>query len=146
MITIIFKNTRMLWFLITKPRQAPFIIIRFILKQLKNYQHPCKCMRVEKYGALKKPTGVTELLVNSFNIDLENTGGYASWINRKNELHIRIINTMITESLVESNKYAKNGAVKLKHPLKYIDEKLAVQWTTHHITLDGMLKPPLLNN
>ena len=41
-------------------------------------------MRVDEYDPLAKSTDVTNLLVDDFNISMENTGGDASWLNVKN--------------------------------------------------------------
>ena len=52
-------------------------------------------MRVDEDGALEKSTYVTNILVDEFNISMENTGGYASSLNGKNKIHTRIIHSMV---------------------------------------------------
>ena len=61
-------------------------------------------MRVDEYGALVNSTYVTNLIVDDFNISMENTGGGASWINIKNEQNNRSINKMVRACLLDSNK------------------------------------------
>ena len=38
---------------------------------------------------------------------MENTGGDASWLNRKNERNNRIIHNMVRASLLDINQHAK---------------------------------------
>ena len=52
---------------------------------------------------------------------METNGGDSSWVNEKNELHNRSINSMGIEGLIDSNKHGGNGAVRHKHQLNYID-------------------------
>ena len=62
-------------------------------------------MRVDKDGALKNSTYVTNLLVDDFNISMGTTGGGASWINGNNELHNRSIHNMVISGLLEINQH-----------------------------------------
>ena len=84
MLIVVYENTIMIGVFPTASKQAPFRIIRFILKTLNNEQHPCRCVRFDEDGALEKSIYVTNLLVHSFKISMENTGGVASWINGNN--------------------------------------------------------------
>ena len=61
-------------------------------------------MRVYNNGSPEKSTDVTYLLVDLFNISLENTGGYASWINGKNKFHNRSIHNMVISDLLDSHQ------------------------------------------
>ena len=82
--TVVYANTRMLCVFPTAFKIAPVRIIRFILTTLMNEQHPCKRVRVDKDIALTNSTDVTNLLIDEFKTSMENTGGYASWLKRKN--------------------------------------------------------------
>ena len=60
-------------------------------------------MIVYEDGALIKSTGVTDLLLDNFNISLETTGRYVSWINGKNKLHNISIKNIVRSVLLDSN-------------------------------------------
>ena len=45
--------------------------------------------------------------VDEFNISMETTGGYASWINESNKKHNRTINNMVRSGLIDSNQHEK---------------------------------------
>ena len=62
-------------------------------------------MRVDEDGALEKSTYITNILVDEFNIYMENTGWYASWLNGKHKIHTRSIHSMVREYLLDSNQY-----------------------------------------
>ena len=62
-------------------------------------------MRVEEDGVLEDSIDVTNISVDDFIIFVENTGGEASWINRKNEMHNRSIQTMVIEVLIDNNQH-----------------------------------------
>ena len=78
-------------------------------------------MRVDEYGALVKSTDVTNLLVDDFNISVEATGGDASWLDVKNEIHNKIISNMVRSGLTGVNQHEKNGTVQQRHQQKSID-------------------------
>ena len=106
MLTVVCAKTRMLWVLPTESKQAPVNIIRFILTKFNNEQHPCKHVRVYQNGALEKSIDFTNLLVDEFKISMKDTGGDASWLNGKNEIHNRIINSMVISVLSDINQHA----------------------------------------
>ena len=68
-------------------------------------------MRVDEDVNLEKSTDVTNLLVDNFNIYMENTGGDVSWPNKKNERHNIIIHNIVRAGLLDSSQHEKNGAV-----------------------------------
>ena len=84
MLNVLCKNNKIIWVFTTASKQSHVHIIRFILKTLKNEQHQCKHVIVDKYGALENATDVTDLLVGDFIISMKTTGGVTSWINGKN--------------------------------------------------------------
>ena len=104
MLTIVCENTTMQWVLPTASKRSTVSIIHFILTTPNNEQQPCKCVRVDEYGALEKSTDVTNLLVDDFNISMETTGGDSLWLNGNNERHNRSIHNMVRAGLLESNK------------------------------------------
>ena len=71
-------------------------------------------MIVDDDGALEKSKYVTELLVDEFNISLENTGGYAWWINGNHERHNRSIHNMVRASLIDSNQHENKCCCEAK--------------------------------
>ena len=56
MLTVVCGKIRIIWVFPTAPKQAPVCIILFMLTKLKNEQHPFKCVRVEKDGAVAQST------------------------------------------------------------------------------------------
>ena len=74
MLTVACEKTKMIWIFPTATKLSSVFIIRFTLRTLSNEKYPCKRARVDEYGALKKSTDVTNLIVNEFKISMENTG------------------------------------------------------------------------
>ena len=72
---------------------------------MNNEQHPCRRLIVEKDCALENSTDFTNLIVDDFNISMENTGVDDSWINGKNERQIIIIQIMVRIGIIESNRH-----------------------------------------
>ena len=83
-LAVVCAKTRMLRLFLTAPKRAPVHIICFILKTLKNEQHPCKRVRVDEDNSLENSTYLTNLLDDEFKISMETTGDDTSWINGKN--------------------------------------------------------------
>ena len=54
MLNVVCEKTRTIWLFTTAPQISPVHIIRVILTELKNEQHQCKPMRVDKYVSLEK--------------------------------------------------------------------------------------------
>ena len=106
-LVVVFEKTRMLWVFTTTSKCPPIRIINFILTKMNKEQYPCKCVRVDKYGALENSTEVTKLLVDDFRIYMGTTGGGASWINENNEKHNISIHNTVKEVLLDSNQHAK---------------------------------------
>ena len=104
MILAFCENNIIIWVFPTASKRSLFRIIFFILTELNNGQHTCKRLRVYKDCALEKSIDFINLLVDEFRITMENTGGYASWINVKNERHSRSIHTMVRADLIDSNQ------------------------------------------
>ena len=84
---IVCERTRIIWNPPTASKQSQLRIIRFILTELNNDQHPCNRIIFDEDGALEKPTEITDLLADEFNIDLGSAGVDTSWLNDKNESH-----------------------------------------------------------
>ena len=81
------------------------------MKTLKNEQHPSKGIIVDEYSVLANSEDVTNLLIESFNISMETTGGDTYWINVKNKRHNRSIHNMVISGPLDSNQMKTNGAV-----------------------------------
>ena len=64
-------------------------------------------VRVDEDGALENSTDVTNIIVDDFNIFMQNTGGNASCINENNEIHNRSIHNMVRVGLLDSNQHEK---------------------------------------
>ena len=105
MLTVVFEKTIMLWVYPTTPNKSPVPIILFILKTLKNEQHPCKRVRFDEDGTLEKSTDVTKLLVDEFKTSIETTGGDVSCINGNNERQNRIIHNVVRAGIIDINQH-----------------------------------------
>ena len=95
----------MLWVFPTASKYAPVRIICFIIKALKNEQQPNKRVIIDEDGTFENSTYITNLLVDEFSIYMKSTGGDASWLNEKNEIHNIRINNMVRAGLMDSNQY-----------------------------------------
>ena len=111
MLTVVCANTIVLWLFPNSSKWAPFCIIHFILTTLKNEQHLCKQVIVEKYGTLAKSIDVTNLNVYYFSISMKTTCGDTSWLNVNNEIINISIQDMVRAGLIGSNQHFNNGAV-----------------------------------
>ena len=107
MINVVCTKTRMIWVFPDAHKRVLVQIIRFILKKFNNEQHTCIYMRVEEDGALGKSIDVTNLIVDDFNIAMENTGNEASLLTGKNEINNTSIYNMVRSGLIDSNKDEK---------------------------------------
>ena len=108
MLTVVYKNTRMLWVFTTSSKRSLVHIICFIQKILNNKQHPCKHVTVDNDGGLVKSIYVTHFIVDEFSITIENTGGGSSRLNRKNERYNRSIHTMVIADFFDINQHKSN--------------------------------------
>ena len=61
---------------------------------------------MDKYGAFANSTDVTKLPVDELKISIKTTGGDASWLNGKNEIHNRSIHNMVIAGLLDSIQHA----------------------------------------
>ena len=107
MLTVVCESTRMIWVSPITSKRAPVSIIRFILTTLKNEQYPYIRVIFDEYGALANSKHVTNLLVDDFNMSIENNGSNESYINGKIERHNRSINNMVRAGIIGSNKNGK---------------------------------------
>ena len=82
--TIVCARIIMFLVFLTASKRSPVLIIRFVPTTLENEQHPCKCARVDEYGALENSKDDTSLLVDASIISMETTGVDASCLNGKN--------------------------------------------------------------
>ena len=124
MLTVVYTNTIMLWVLPNASKQSPVRIILFILSTLKNWQHPCKNIRVDEDSALENSTDVTNLIVDELKISMETTGDDASWLNGNNEIHTRSIHNMLRTGLLESNHNEKKWWCEAETPAEFHRFKL----------------------
>ena len=74
-------------------------------------------MIVDEDGALGNSTDINYILVNDFSICMENTDGYSSCINVKNEIHNRSIKTWLYQALLTVISMEINGVVQNKRQL-----------------------------
>ena len=91
-------------------------------------------MRIDEDCALEKSTDVTNRIFELLGIDMETSGGYAGWLNGRNEWHNIIIHNMNITVLIDSNQYGNNLIVQQKHKMNYKYSKYTVYSITTHLT------------
>ena len=104
---VVCENTIILWAFPTESKISSVRIISLTITTLKNEQHTCKHVRVDKDYDLENSTDVINLLVDEFKKYMETTGDDASCLNGKNERHNRITNNMVRPVRLDSNKRLK---------------------------------------
>ena len=73
-------------------------------------------MIVDEDGDLEKSAYVTNLIVDDFSIYMENTGGDASWLKGKNEIHNIRIHLMGREGLLDCNQNENKWCCAAENP------------------------------
>ena len=99
---IINAKTRKLWLLCTPRKTPPIPTLRHLLTHLRKNNIVVQRVRTDEGGELEHSSEFCRLLHNEFNITLETTGSYASWLNGKAERHIQTISNMLRSSLFYS--------------------------------------------
>ena len=84
MLTVLCTKTIPLWVLPNSPKRTTVCIMRFIITELTNEQHPCKRVRFDEDGAWEKSIDFTNLILDDFNIYMETTRRDESWLNINN--------------------------------------------------------------
>ena len=95
-------NYHMLWIFPTIETSSLCIII-FILTMLNIKQHPWKIIIGNEYGLLSNWIDPIDILLETFNIPMDTTYRYASWINVKYERHHGSIHNVVRSTLISIN-------------------------------------------
>ena len=82
---IVDAKTRRVWAFCTSSKRPPIHIMRFFLQQLKNIHRPTQFIRCDEGGEVIRCEDFNAMLLKEFNIVMQTTGGYSSWINGKVE-------------------------------------------------------------
>ena len=82
-------KTRKMWKLCTPNKRPPLLIVRFFLSQLYRMGHTVSHLRTDVDGALANCDEFCAMLKDEFQIVLERTGIYSSWLNGKVKCHNR---------------------------------------------------------
>ena len=99
---IVDAKTRKVWAFCTPSKRPPLHIIRVLFHHLKSINKAPQFVRCDEGGELSRCEDFCEMLLKEFNIVLQTTGGYSSWINGKVERHNQSINTMTRAALYDS--------------------------------------------
>ena len=91
---IIDARTRKVWIFCTSSKRPPIDIMRYFLHQLKMSNKSTQFIRCDEGGEVTRSDDFCKMLLTEFNITVETTGGYASWINGKAKPHNQSINIM----------------------------------------------------
>ena len=86
-LNIVDAKGRKLWQFGTPSKRPPLLILRFFLMQLKRMGRECSHIRTDLGGELTRSSEFCHMLKEEFQIVLERTGTYSSWLNGKNERH-----------------------------------------------------------
>jgi len=101
LLSIIDGKNRMLWNFPTANKRPPLAIITYFFSLLAKENITIKTIRVDEDGALANSSEFTDLLV-SHNINMETTGGFASFLNGKIERPHRTIAQHVRAMLLNS--------------------------------------------
>ena len=91
----VYSNSRKLWIFCTQTKSPPVSTVRFFLHQLRKQQISPLTLHTDEGGDISRSTEICKIIHDEFQISLETTGAYASWLNGKEEHHIRTIANMI---------------------------------------------------
>ena len=94
-LNIVDAKTRKLWLFNTPSKTPPLDIVRFFLKQLFRMGRPVSHIRTDLGGELAGSAEFCAMLKDEFQIALERTGTYSSWMNGKVERHNQTVTEMI---------------------------------------------------
>ena len=92
---ILDTKTRKLWQFPTQQKRPPLDIVTFFLSQLKRMGREVQHIRTDCGGGLAGSSECCSLIKNKFQVGLERTGIYSSWINGKAERHMQTVCNML---------------------------------------------------
>ncbi len=101
LLSIIDGRDRMLWNFPTASKRPPLSIITYFFSLLAKENIIVKTIRVDEDGALANSSEFTDLLI-AHNINMETTGGFASFLNGKIERPHRTIAQVVRAMLLNS--------------------------------------------
>ena len=101
LLTIVDAKTHMLWVFATPNKQPPLRVILFFLDTLRREGCACRFMRTDEDGALARSSEFTSMLLDEYRITLQTTGGFASWLNSKNERQNQTIHNMTRAGIID---------------------------------------------
>ena len=108
--TIVDEKTRKLWVFPGPDKLPPIAKLEFFVKQLEKQKYNVIRIRVDEGGELSRSTDFCKKLLQ-FNITMETTGGFSSWLNGKVERHHQTITNMCNSDLFDSGHNNKNGVL-----------------------------------
>jgi hypothetical protein len=85
MLVAIDAKTRKLWLFCTASKNAPIHILWWLFSNLRREHKTLSWIHVEKYGALIGLSALCRFIRDNEALNLESTGGYASYLNGKIE-------------------------------------------------------------
>ena len=127
-LNIIDAATRKLWTFVTSDKRPPLKIMKFFLSYLSKINRVCHEIRVDEGGELGKSSEFTDLLIDS-TINLQSTGGYASWLNgtieRSHQTTAKMVRAALRDSKHSPDKwcYALEASVDVYNGLRHSKTK-----------------------
>jgi hypothetical protein len=101
LLSVIDGKDRMSWVFPTASKRPPLEILTYLFSMLRHDGITILCARVDKDGALANSTEFTSFLLDN-SINLETTGGYASFLNGKIERPHHTLANMVRAMLLNA--------------------------------------------
>ena len=98
---ILDAKTRKMWQLSTPQKRPPLDIITYFLTQLFRSGRSTQHVRTDCGGELARSSEFCALLKDKFQVGVERTGTYSSWLNDKVERHIQTACGMLRIGIVD---------------------------------------------
>jgi hypothetical protein len=109
----------------------PLVVLWWYFDNLRSDNRVLSCIRVGKDGAMTKSTVFCKFIRDEVALNLDMTGGYASYLNGKVERPSRTIAERLMASLINANRHAKDWCYAADHAADL-----------YHVTLHYALKMP----
>jgi hypothetical protein len=114
-LTIVDACTRMLWLFCTASKKPPVHILRWFFANLRREKITLANIRVDEDGALAGSSAFATFLRDEEQLNLETTGGYASFLNGKVERPNRTLAERARCMLINDGAPSKDWCFAIEH-------------------------------
>jgi hypothetical protein len=112
---LIDAKTHMLWLFFTTSKNPPLHILRWFFTNLRSDKCPLARIHVDEDGNFPGSTAFCKYIRDEEALNLETTGGYASYLNEKNECPDRTIAERVRGLLMNSSCPKKDWCYASEH-------------------------------